>query len=262
MHGEINKVAVIIPVYKDELTESEKKSFLNTLSVLYNYPIIVIKPENLDFKKCLFFSEFNNNKNVEFKNFNKKYFSSVDGYNKLLLSTNFYNSFLKYKYILICQLDTYIFSDRLIEWVDKGYDYIGAPWLPEDAEKYLENIKKGKLKFWFDFMQFVNKNFFGKKDFAIGNGGLSLRNVRKALFILRYFKLFAKKNILNEDIFWSITTPLLCPFFRVPDLKGALGFSFEKNSSFFYEVNNKELPFGCHAWEKYDHVFWKKYIPI
>ena len=32
--------------------------------------------------------------------------------------------------MLIYQLDAYVFKDELLNWANKGYDYIGAPWLP------------------------------------------------------------------------------------------------------------------------------------
>lgn len=42
--------------------------------------------------------------------------------------------------------------------------------------------------------------------------------------------------------------------------KEALEFAFERFPSEMYKITGK-LPFGCHAWEKYEYEsFWKKFI--
>ena len=37
----------------------------------------------------------------------------------------------------------------------------------------------------------------------------------------------------------------------------AIKFSFEVMPSYLYKLNNNVLPFGCHAFEKYESDFWK-----
>jgi hypothetical protein len=66
--------------------------------------------------------------NISVESFPKRYFENIEGYNELLLSASFYERFLDTKYILIYQLDAFVFKDELQEWCDKGYDYI-APWI-------------------------------------------------------------------------------------------------------------------------------------
>lgn len=41
----------------------------------------------------------------------------------------------------------------------------------------------------------------------------------------------------------------------------AMKFSFEVHPEVLYELNDKQLPFGCHAYLKYNPEFWKKFIP-
>jgi hypothetical protein len=67
--------------------------------------------------------------NISVESFPKRYFENIEGYNELLLSASFYERFLDTKYILIYQLDAFFFKDELQEWCDRGYDYIGAPWI-------------------------------------------------------------------------------------------------------------------------------------
>ncbi len=46
-----------------------------------------------------------------------------------MLSPTFYDAFQAYRYVLIYQLDALVFSDRLTEWCEMDWDYVGAPWL-------------------------------------------------------------------------------------------------------------------------------------
>jgi hypothetical protein len=43
-----NQVAVVIPMYKSEMTPFEQKSFEQCIKILGHYPIVIIKPESLD----------------------------------------------------------------------------------------------------------------------------------------------------------------------------------------------------------------------
>ena len=73
----------------------------------------------------------------------------------MILSADFYKHFTAWKYILILQLDVYIFgtADDLKNFVAMDKTYIGAPWTKEYA--YSIGIPEEKC----------------------GNGGLSLRKV-------------------------------------------------------------------------------------
>jgi hypothetical protein len=143
-------VTILIPIYKEELSPDEYTSLRQCLSVLSKYPITLICPKSL--KLDNYFNEFADFK-VEV--FDDSFFTSIDGYNKLMMSKQFYHRFLNYEYILIYQLDAYVFRDELKYWCNLNFDYIGAPWLYE---------KGGKLVIS-----------------GIGNGGLSLRNTNKLL---------------------------------------------------------------------------------
>jgi hypothetical protein len=167
-----------------------------------------------------------------------------------------------------------VFRNELKEWCKKNYSYVGAPWI-------------------------YNKNNSLEFD-GVGNGGLSLRNVRHHIRVLhtftyqtspitllkRYFtcgksiksyiQLTAKfiKQLtisnntyhlfndykLNEDNFWGRIAANKISWFIVPPPEEALKFSMELESSHLYKLNNNELPFGCHAWDKYEPNFWRNVI--
>ena len=59
--------------------------------------------------------------------FKKYYFESIDNYNKLCMSSEFYKQFSSYEYILICQLDVIVLSKKFLNNIfDRKISYIGA----------------------------------------------------------------------------------------------------------------------------------------
>ena len=57
--------------------------------------------------------------------------------------------------------------------------------------------------------------------------------------------------------FWGLGANYTDKLFKVPSNYHALEFSFEAMPSYLYKLNNNVLPFGCHAFEKYETDFWK-----
>ena len=142
----MKKVAVVIPTYSEKLAKHELISLHQLCKVLGNYDKFFVAPEGLKIE----YGDFASGIRVEY--FPKAFFKSTITYSQLLLSENFYARFAGYEYILIHQLDVFVFKDRLMEFCQLGYDYIGAP-----ALKY--------VPLW----RFI--------DARVGNGGLSLRKV-------------------------------------------------------------------------------------
>ena len=59
----------------------------------------------------------------------------------------------------------------------------------------------------------------------------------------------------NEDLFWGYYVPAV-RWYKVADITAAQIFSFELMPRLMHKLNDYKLPFGCHAWEKYDSEFW------
>jgi len=240
-------VAIVIPVYKSELTESEKLSLRQCMKVLSHFPVIIVKPESLDFPEIK--KEF---PTVNFKAFNDQYFKGIDAYNRLMISADFYKAFTDFDYILIYQLDAYVFKDELLNWCRKGYDYIGAPSLHREEFDTLPSEEKDT------FAAALSNNRI------VLNGGLSLRKISSFLRYLKIYNTFYPAWLGNEDMLFSQEATRLIPmklFLKLPTWKEALRFSFEKSPAATYEITNHELPFACHAWERYDPEFWSAFIP-
>lgn len=220
-----NNVAVVIPYYHSELTELESISFRNCCTILKKYQIILVLPEKIPRRK------YPTEENLLYEQVPDEWMESVDSYNQMMLSKDFYRRFKQYEFILIFQLDAFVFSDCLEQFCDYGYDYIGAPWL--NGMKYLRTIEGDGV--WY-----------------VGNGGFSLRKVAAFLHILEG----EITNCIdtNEDAFWASHNS---DQFHVAPMDVALKFSFERDVRRCFKLNSNELPFGCHAWEKYDFAFWK-----
>ncbi|MFP5079125.1 DUF5672 family protein [Pedobacter sp. JCM 36344] len=256
----MNKAAIVIPFYKDSLTANEKISLDQGFRILGNHPIIAMKPESLDlsFVDCVDFSRV-----ISFDN---KYFKDIHGYNELMLSSEFYKKFMAYEYILIYQLDAFVFSDQLLRWCSQNYDYIGAPWLYSENNSFLHLIYTFKSFLFGTFNWQINgvpkkKQFYNK----VGNGGFSLRRVQRFHDLSIKFSDLAAQYLdkqkleFNEDIFWSIAINRTKKNLHIPKYRTALKFAFETLPERAYKLNQHQLPFGCHAWEK-ELDFWKPHM--
>jgi hypothetical protein len=241
-------VAIVIPIYRVNITDSELASLQQCLKVFENENIFIIHPNELDinFYKNIY------GYRISFRGFHKNYFESIQGYNQLLLSTHLYKVFIQFKYILIYQLDAWVFRDDLIYWCNKNYDYIGAPWINWEWSSFYAS----HLTFTRRFAYRLGYRRFN----LVGNGGLSLRKVDSFIQNLQWFQKSAKNFDKNEDYFFSFYITSYNPFFKVAPFKEALQFSFDENPREAYQLSNKQLPMGCHAWPK--HLdFWKQFIP-
>jgi len=254
------KVAVIIPFYRDTISWSEKIALQQCEKILSAYPKIAIKPESLILPLAAGEVNF-----IKVTNFADDYFDGIKGYNKLMMSELFYGSFLEYEYILIYQLDAFVFKDELNFWCSRRYDYIGAPWLRDKSYRHFGKELVARFVSYLHARFDIQKNGLpGEKQFhnRVGNGGFSLRRVRKfhELSIERRAKvikyLSRDEHEYNEDMFWSVEINRTRRRLRIPSYKIGIKFSMEIYPDRALKLNNGELPFGCHAWDIHTD-FWR-----
>jgi hypothetical protein len=234
-------VAVVIPVYRTDLSPYEWVSFRQCLRVLGQYPIVLVTPRHLNVDSLR-----TEHPRLERISFDDAYFQSVAGYNRLLVSEEFYEAFAAYEFILIHQLDAFVFRDELRAWCAKGYDYIGAP----HVTHRLRRAGRGG-----------DPRFQLRK--VLLNGGFSLRNVEACRRFLWIFNRFYGTWKGNEDGLFSLHYPRLylgSPFLNLPTWDAALPFAFEQHPALCYELTHRQLPLGCHAWERYDVGFWRPFF--
>lgn len=261
----MNKVVVIIPIYKIQFTAFELSIINNNIEKLKNYKIYIIGPERI--KNVKFDSKIDI---IERILLNDLTFSSIEAYNKLLRSPEFYKLFINFEYLLIVQSDAYIFGNNLSYFTQKNYDYWGAPWIDYELINYsfLSNV----------LPLFHKKRIFKplrklKKQYLVGNGGLSLRRISTHYFFASKYRKYVEtfeKDINNwidggatsmmEDVFWCLYVPKIFKNYEIAPWQEAIKFSFELNPRKAYKLNDYSLPFGCHAFEKIDKEFYSKLI--
>ena len=270
-------VAIVVPMYRQGLGADERISYQHLCHFLGNFDKYLVTPQSLEV----------NLDGLIVKRFPNEFFKNTITYSALLLSREFYEAFSSYDFILIYQLDALVFSDQLIDWCARSWDYIGAPWIKcEDA----------------DFIDVP----------TVGNGGFSLRKVKSFLRVIesagfgaeleRYQPalrgeievtrppaphLTIQRRIIgrvsrllgppqaaqaqdrlersplygiNEDYFWSFKATKYWPDFKIAPVEDALRFSFEVEPRRCYALNHRRLPFGCHGWNRYDRKFWEPHL--
>ena len=269
---------VVVPTHKESLIGQEEIALINNLKTLRKWPCTICLPFGVS-KDYYINLAIKHNLEVSVINLPEGYLGSIEKYNKLLLSSVFYEMFKDSKYILITQVDVWIFRDELQYWIDKEYDYIGAPlFLPQNRQS--KKLNKLMLPYG-------------------GNGGLSLRNVEKTLeltqtpkrrfsrrkvliamrFLIHYqnwnfFKIFfyslnqlwhdpkafREKHQIYEDVMFSVFYAIYSRTYRVAPAKVSLGFSIEVHSSDYLDSFFRfTSPFGLHGYDKYlsqDQLDW------
>ena len=225
-----SKVAVVIPNHKEELNELEKISLAQCRKVLGHYPLVFAGPEGANFSYL--------EPNDLIVHFPKEYFQTLKGYNILSISPLFYEPFLSFDYILIYQLDAFVFYDALEEFCRLDYDYIGAAW---------------------PYYAWQGAQY--KKTPRIGNGGFCLRKVKACHeFLTKCSALPNWQAILenfDEDGFFAICG-VLEENFNVAPIEVANLFSMEWYPARHVKKLGNELPFGCHNWTKFSADFYVK----
>lgn len=117
--------------------------------------------------------------------FDDKWFESVSTYSVFMLTKEFYEKFTSYEFLLIYQLDAWVFRNELEYWCAQGYDYLGAPWFKDATTMYSK----------------------------AGNGGFSLRNVRACLDAIdcgvhrtfaSAFKRHKKKHLISNTLHFPV----------------------------------------------------------
>lgn len=239
----MRKVEIIIPIYKPELSPQEQFSLDQSLSTLKAYQQTFIAPYGLDV------SYYARRYAAKFHFFEKNYFSSVLDYSRLLVSPFFYESFADAEFLLIVQSDVYVFHDDLPYWLNRGIDYVGAPW-PNGIEL---NVQVGK---------FAQNGGKVTKAF-VGNGGFSLRRRQACIKLIKEHQEIADwfvRTGSNEDLFFSLIGSL-SEDFLIPNQIMASRFSLELNPEHYMAINGGQLPMAVHAYEKHNPEFWRTYIP-
>lgn len=248
----IKRVCVVIPIYKDDINNDEEVALKQMLNVFKDEEIVIITYKNLALPTIL--SLFQHHQNFRIEYFQKFYFYNVERYNHLMLSKCFYNRFKDYEYILISQLDVYVFSNKLEYWCNHGLDYIGAPLFNHISGLFDNRFNGGfSLRRIDAFLKKYNSYFLWVNFFNIKANDI-IHSILKLIYAtVTYYNIrIAIHHVENEDVIWSRLE-------KVPTFEKSSEFAFEKNPSILYSKIGK-LPFGCHAYVKWNDGFYNNII--
>lgn len=231
-----NKCIIGIPVYKSKLKETEKASLNQLCKIIgHSYEICLICPKNIELNEYVNIA-YSNDVYLSFLFCSNDYFKSTETYSYMLETPDFYKCFSAYNYLMIYQLDGWIFTNFLDYYINLNVDYIGSPW-----KAYILNLDED----------------------TVGNGGVSLRKVQKFINVCQSLtpKDYECQHVENEDLFFCKTLRNKIHL-KFADIKNASNFSLQSEWHYFIEkYNDKHLPMCMHAWDKYYNVL-NKYIKI
>lgn len=245
MHKESN-LEIAIPIYKKSFDQEEQLLVDRMFKVFAERHISFFGPANLD--SSYYLNRYPSAKQMTFES---DYFLSVQGYSRLLLSRKFYESFGGKEFLLISQPDAYVFRDELDTWLNKPYDYVGAPW----PNGFSVTLNMGRFK---NAASGTLVNAF------VGNGGFSLRRIHKCIQLLEqdievadWFSITGS----SEDLFFSFVGQMT-PSFVLPNPIEASLFAMEAQPEFFYNLNRHYIPMAAHAFRKFSPEFWESHIKL
>lgn len=255
-------VIIAIPLYKNTFKSFEIVSLKSIFKHLGSFPIAFVVPQSLNTD---FLQSYNFISNYSIERFDDHFFKSIDNYNLLMLSTDFYQRFADYTYTLICQTDVFVFENQLEHWTTKNYDYIGAPWLDSSYNPLYLSYRR--------FFNTLKKLITGREKLyphinKVGNGGFSLRKNQAFIDICKkeqqqiqdFQTNKTKDNYHIEDVFWSLYTPTKHNI-KIPKYTEAVYFAWDINPKMAMKFTKGKLPFACHGFNKKQvKNFWKKYL--
>lgn len=223
---------IVIPVYRKNLVFFEQAAFMQCIRILgQKYDIFLVAPFGLDLTEYKLLCP---GYKVREKRFSKEFFQSIESYNQLCERWEFYESFKDYEYMLIYQLDCWIFADNLEYFISLNYDYIGAPWIGLNTDENSAGLTK------------------------CGNGGFSLRRIEKFIEICKKHENEIDDISVAEDVFFCNRCEAEL---KISPVEVGREFSFEVAPSLLFKMNNNKLPMGCHKPYLFDFkTFWKDYI--
>lgn len=253
------KGTVVITFVWRDITQKERNALNQGVTILNKHPFVIVHPNSYSVDYLL--RQYPGIQEVALPDEN---FSNIDTYNKMMLSTWFYELWTQYEYMLVYQIDAYVFSDQIEYWTSLDFDYIGAPWMLND------NFYQNHIGHWVTRLlrhrPIKNNHIHSAHLFhQVGNGGFSLRRIAKMKEIMEKNKeLIASakgKHERQEDVMISILLKEK-ENLKIPSWRLALHFSFEKAPAKCLKMTKGVFPFGCHDTnQQYWNNFWKYYIP-
>lgn len=258
---------VVVPIHRQQPTADERFSLQRCSQVLGHHPIRIVHPDglNLELYKDLL-------PTARPLPVPESWMASIRAYNRMMINPAFYQKLDQFSHALVHEPDALAISDQLLYWCEQPFDYIGAPWFEgfQDATPDAPMIGVGNSGFSLIKISairlFLESNRRWISRMIIAKDLLRKILRRPSRYPLNFLiEAFGSSGLLGGahrlvddqcDIFLSFhASNCYPPLFIVADPNTALRFSWEVNPSRCSELCNNQLPFGIHAWAKYDRSF-------
>lgn len=238
-------VAVVSPIYRPQPSPIEDISLRRRGEILGDYKSFWIAPDTLDT------TPYDKYGDVETLSFSPGHFLDNKTYSRLLLREDFYAAFAAYDYVLIYQTDAFVFRDALEEFCSTGDHYFGAPFPQGYAWPNYSFRGVSHVLNRFPFLLPRRKAY-------VGNGGFSLRHVGATRELLQKDGFASRTYRGHEDIYFA--TRIFTKWkdaYKICDLDTAYRFALDQEPGEGLKRLGGKLPFGCHAWEKFEPEVWR-----
>ncbi len=267
----INPV-VVIPVHKPMPTDWERTSLARCGVVLQGSEIIVLAPESIRLDE--YYEILPSAKELRVKD---ECMASLRAYNRLMIAAVIFRELQQYSHALIHEPDAIVVDDQLDYWCRQPYDFIGAPWFEgyRGAKSGARPIGVGNFGFsllrvqgcldalssnarWFSGLDLRNAVARSIEDLLGGRPHEARRRLACAWQgvgqrgrLANAYEIFPG----NCDAFWGLVVPRVANGFRVAPVECAVCFAWEVQPRECAALTGYRLPFGLHAWGKYDPDF-------
>ena len=254
-------------MHREAPSPEEKVALIQCQNILGEHPIYLLHPEGMSTQN--YQSIFPSLKTLTAP---AETMASISAYNKLMISPFIFNALASHSHILIHEPDAIVLQNDLHYWCEQDFDYIGAPWFTSDEVGNLQlkatgnfglsliNVRSANSLFannprWYSPNMIIRDLLRGLR----GQRGMFIRAVRS---MGSSGKIFSAHYLYKDhcDIFWSYLVPKVAPQFRIAPPENAIHFSWEESPQKCFEICNGKLPFGIHAWNKYDPIFIKSLL--
>lgn len=257
------RVAVVVPASsRTELSAEERVSLRHLDHYLGRYDSFLVVPSGSPLAWP----------GLERVEFSPRYFGSLRAHNRLMLSRQFYQRFADYEFILVHHLDAIALSDKLEQWCDAEYDYIGAPMF-RDRVPSLADSRTGNggfslrrvsalLRVLDSRVPQVSVPDHWRQHYAgslRGRLGGALRTGLKLLPAFNGVRWETRRYPTNEDIFWADRASHYAPLNLAP-VSAALRFAFSREPRYCLEAAGGEIPFGVHGWYRRERELWEPFL--
>lgn len=265
---------VIVPVHRRYPTPDEQFSIKRCGQVLGSHSIWIVHPEGLSLTCYQELIPSARTLTVP-----APWMASIRAYNQMMINPVFYSNLTGFTHVLIHEPDALVFSDKLLYWCNQPFDYIGAPWFEgfSVADAGAPIVGVGNSGFSLISLPAISRLFSGRRRW-ISRSEIASEFGRKLLRLPNHypvsllFRSLGKAGLMREahrvvaencDLFLARQfARSRLEGFALAGVEDALLFAWEVNPVQCYQLCNGRLPFGVHAWARYDRAFIERLLTL